>query len=60
MMGKFRSTQFAQRFFRLSICSWGEDEGDGFERTRLKSIFTLPSLLNKKRRPRALGVVQVF
>ena len=60
MMGRFRSTQFAQRFFRLSTCSRGEDEGEVFERTRLESILTLPSPLNKERRPCTLGVVQVF
>ena len=42
MMGRFRSTQFAQQFFRLSPYSRGEDEGEGFERTRLESILTLP------------------
>ena len=59
MMGRFRSTQFAQRFFRLSPCSRGEDEGEGFERTGLKSILT-PSPLHKERRPRTRGVVQIF
>jgi hypothetical protein len=42
MMGRFRSTRFARRFFRLSSCSRGEDKGEGFERTRLESILTLP------------------
>ena len=60
MMGRFRSTQFAQRFFRLSPCSRGEDEGEGFEPTGLESILTLPSPLHKERRPRTRGVVQIF
>jgi hypothetical protein len=32
---------------RLSPCSRGEDEGEGFERTRLGSTFTLPLSLRK-------------
>jgi hypothetical protein len=31
MMVRFRSTRFAQRFFRFSPCSRGEHEGEGFE-----------------------------
>jgi hypothetical protein len=31
MMVRFRRPPFAQRFFRLSPCSRGEDEGEGFE-----------------------------
>jgi hypothetical protein len=42
MMGRFRSTRFARRFFRLSPWARGEDEGEGFGRTRLESILTLP------------------
>jgi len=60
MMGRFRSTRFPRRFFRLSLCPRGEDEGEGFERTRLESILILPSPLNKERRPRTRGVVQIF
>ena len=32
---------------RLSPFSRGEDEGEGFERTRLESILTLPLSLEK-------------
>jgi hypothetical protein len=41
MMRRFLGARFARRFFRLSPCSRGEDEGEGFERTRLESILTL-------------------
>jgi len=60
MMGRFRSTQFAQRFFRLSLCSRGEDDGEGSNELALNQSSRFPSPLNKERRPRTLGVVQVF
>jgi hypothetical protein len=34
---------------RLSHCSRGEDEGEGFKRTRPKSTLTLPPLPSKWR-----------
>ena len=60
MMGRFRSTQFAQRFFRLSPCSRGEDEGEGFERTHFESILTLPLSFEQGEATRTCGSYKFF
>ena len=49
-----------RRFFRLSPCSRGEDEGEGFERTRLESILTLPLSFEQGKTTHRRGVVQIF
>jgi hypothetical protein len=42
MMGEISKHAICATIFRLSPCPRGEDEGEGFERTRLESILTLP------------------
>ena len=46
--------------FRLSPCSRGEDQGEGFDEFALNQSSPSPSPLNKERRPRTRGVVQIF
>ena len=58
MMVRFRRPPFAQRFFRLSSCLRGEDEGEGFERTRVESI--LPLSFEQREATRSRCVVQIF
>ena len=60
MMVKFRHTRFAQRFFRFSPCSRGEDEGEGFEQTCFESIFTLPFSFEQGEATHSRFVVQIF
>jgi hypothetical protein len=60
MMVRFRSTRFTKRFFRLSPCSRGEDEGEGFERTCFESILTLPRSFEQGEATRLRFVVQIF
>jgi hypothetical protein len=60
MMVRFRRPPFAQRFFRLSSCLRGEDEGEGFERTRVESILTLPLSFEQREATRSRCVVQIF
>jgi hypothetical protein len=49
-----------RRFFRLSPCSRGEDQGEGFRRARSKSILTLPLSFEQGEATRTRGVVQIF
>jgi hypothetical protein len=60
MMVRFRRTPFAQRFFRLSPCSRGEDEGEGFEQTRFESILTLPLSFEQGEATCSRCVLQIF
>jgi hypothetical protein len=60
MIVRFRSTRFAQRFFRFSPCSRGEHEGEGFEQTCFESIFTLPLSFEQEEGTCSRCVVQVF
>jgi hypothetical protein len=60
MMVRFPRTKFALRFFRLSRCSRGEDEGAGFKQTRFESILTLPLSFDPGEATRSRCVVQIF
>jgi hypothetical protein len=60
MIVRFSRTRFEQRSFRFSPCSMGEDEGEGFERTRFESILTLPLSFEQGEATRSRFVVQIF
>ena len=59
-MRRYRRTRFAWCFCRLSPCSRGEDEGEGFKRTRFESILTLPLSFEQGEATFTRGVVQLF
>jgi len=60
MMVRFRRSPFAQRFFRVSPCSRGEEEGEGCERTRFESILSLPLSFEQGEAICSRRVVQIF
>jgi len=60
MMMRFRCTRFAQRYFRLSPYSRGEDKGEGSKRTRFESILILPLSFEQGEATRTRCVVQIF
>jgi hypothetical protein len=60
MMERLPWTRFLQGCFRLSSCSSGEDEGEGFERSRFQSVLTLPLLFGQGEAIRSLRVAQIF
>jgi hypothetical protein len=59
MIGRFEARDLRGDFFASPLAQGGEDQGEGFERTRFESILPSPSPLNKERRPRTCGVAQI-
>jgi hypothetical protein len=60
MMGRFRSTRFAQRFFRLSLAQGERIKVRGSNELALNQSSPSPCLLDQERRPSTRGVVQIF
>lgn len=61
MMARLPWMRFLQGCFRLSPYSAkGEAEGEGFERSRFRSVLTLPLFFGQGEAIRSLRVAQIF
>jgi hypothetical protein len=60
MIGRFEARDLRGDFFASPLAQGGEDQGEGFERTRFESILTLPLSFEQGEATPYMRFVQIF